>query len=396
MRDCCGKKKFKIKIIGEYKMKAKSRFTLSMIVVWTFLFILTPLVQAQEVKVKLDESTYGISAQKLKGIANDLIGKHLSRSKSKSWRVHATMKAVGEDYNKGTLNYEMTVTFLHKKNYTAEVKTIRFALDNGKTTGAKVITTALPRLRPIKKVRLLPKCKTKQGIIIKPSGVLQVKKIPLKRITPKKQLMIKNPVSVSTQQIATIQQAELSRAKWWYAKGLAETPCNTIPTAVSGTQKVYATFSKAFGKGNAAMRLGDKATVGEISNFLKYDSKLLAWNNIGHGWQGGIVLWDGNLTATVVQNLKPNRGLQCAVVLLNSCVTFKEPLKSAFLSNFPRTYIAGAIYLPIGPSEKVDICFWNDVLLGKSRMDTTLTKCSKDQNLVGGFGLSGDGGKFWH
>jgi hypothetical protein len=377
-------------------MKAKSKFTLSVILVWTFLFILTPLVQAQEVKVKLDESTYGISAQKLKGIANDLISKHLSKSKSRSWRVHADMKAVGEDYSKGILNYEMTVTFLHKKTYTAEVKTIRFSLADGKTTDAKVMRPALPKLRVIKKIHLIPNCRAKQGIIIKPTGILQMRKISMKKVTPQKSLTIKKPLVISKSQIAALQKAELSIIKWWYARGLAETPCNTIPTAVSGTKQVYATFSKAFGKSGAAMRLGDKATVGEISNFLKYDSRLLAWNNIGHGWEGGIVLWDGNLTAKAIQYLNPNRGLECAVVLLNSCVTFKEPLKSAFLSNYPRTYIAGAIYLPIGPSEKVDICFWNDVLLGKERMDTTLTKCSQAQNLAGGFGLAGDGGKFWY
>jgi hypothetical protein len=377
-------------------MKTKNMFTLSVIMVWALLFVLTPYSQAQSVKIKLDESTFGISAQKLKGVANDLIQKYLAQSKGRSWRVHANMKAVGEDYSKGKLNYELIVTFLHKKTYTAEVKKIRFSLTDGRTTDTKVLQVALPRLRPIKKIRILPNCKTKQGIRISKTGVLQLQKIPMKRIQPKSQLKLKQQMKLSSRQLTAIKGAELSLANWWYAKGLAETPCDTIPTAVSGTQKVYATFNQAFGSGNAAMRIGNSATVSTISNFLKYDSKLLAWNNIGHGWEGGIVLWDGNLTANAIQNLSPNRGVQCAVVLLNSCVTYKEPLKGAFLNNFPRTYIAGAIYLPIGPSEQVDICFWKAVLLGGQRMDTALTNCSKAQNLAGGFGLSGDSAKFWY
>jgi len=366
-----------------------------MLMVGLLLLVGSQAVQAQKVKIKLDESTFGISARTLQSAANGIIQKRFGSLKAKSWQVQGNMELVSEDYAKNSLNYKMTVIFLHKKTYTAEVKTVRFSIVNGQTKNVSITAAPLRKLRVIRKIPVRLSCKMKQGLIIKPIGKIGLDKIRAIRKKPgvvKKTQMRTMDLKKS---VVTLRKAELSLLKWWYAKGLATTPCDTIPTAVSGTKDVYNTFGTAFGKGYAAMRLGKSCTVNAVSAYLKYDSKLLAWNHIGHGWPGGIVLWGSSLTAATVQGLKPHRGLWCAVVLINSCNTFKDPLKAAFLSNKPRTFIAGAISLPIGPSEKVDMCFWKAVLLKKIRMDRALATCSKKYNLTGAFGLAGDGGRFW-
>jgi hypothetical protein len=367
-----------------------------MLVVSMFFWVGSQALQGQQVKIKLDESTYGISADKLKQVSNTIIQERLGALKSKSWRVQAHLKSRGENFKKNSLDYELTVLFLHKNTYTAEVKKIKFSLINGKTKEVTVRSAPLVKLRPVKKIPIRLSCRMKQGLIIKPVGTIQLQKkmkpLKLKKMQVKRAL----PKAELKQSIARLQKLEISPINWWYAKGLATTPCDNIPTAVSGTQDVFRTFIQAFGNGNASMRIGNTCTTGTVTSFLKYDSKLLTWNHIGHGWPGGIVLWDTSLQAAAIQNLDPSRGIYCAVALINSCNTFNDPLKAAFLANNPRTYIAGAISLPIGPSEKVDMCFWKEVLLNKKRMDASLAQCSKQFNLSGAFGLAGDAGLFWY
>jgi hypothetical protein len=369
-------------------------------------FATVTMLPAQQVHIKLDESTYSVAADKLKAVGNGLIDQKMKTLKANSWKVQANIVAVGEDYEAGSLNYKMEVMFLHKETYTADVRSVHFSLVDGETRNVKVVRPPLTAVKVVEKEVLSLDCKMKQGILIKRDGILKLKKAKVDpgRVRPRR--VTDRPIAMSrtaTQlkkmnlkdSVKLLQKAELSKLLWWTAKGLATTPCDTIPTAVSGTQTVYKTFGLAFGTANAAMRLGSPCTVNGVAGFLKYDSNLLAWNHIGHGWPGGLVMWDGSLTAAIMQTLSPHNGIYCAVALINSCNTFNDPLKAGFLANHPRTYIAGAISLPIGPSEKVDMCFWREVLLNKTPMADALAECSKKYNLAGAFGLAGDGGLFW-
>ena len=381
---------------------------LRMVCIWGIVCLTAAtILPAQRVDIRLDESTYSVAADKLKTVGMGLIDQKMRELKANSWKVQANIVAVGEDYEAGSLNYKMEVMFLHKDTYTAEMRTIDFSLVGGQTQKVKIIRPAVKALEIMEKRPLLLNCKMKQGIFIKPGGILKLEEKPQidpDRIRPRR--MTDRPMVLSRpamqlkkmnlqNSVKMIRKAELAPIFWWTAKGLATTPCDTIPTAVSGTQTVYKTFAMAFGKSSAAMRLGSPCTVKGVSNFLKYDFRLLAWNHIGHGWPGGMVLWDGSLTAAIMQALDPHKGIYCAVSLINSCNTFNDPLKAGFLANNPRTYIAGAISLPIGPSEKVDMCFWEEVLLNKKPMADALAACSKKYNLAGAFGLAGDGGLFW-
>ncbi len=378
-------------------MKIKTKLIVFFVALGICLTAWSPCIQAQEVKINLDESTYGIAKDKLDAVAKGLIDEKLAALKSKSSKVMADLKAVDEDYEKGSLDYEMTVIFLHKESYTAEVKSITFSLVNGEKTNVKIADYPTARLVAVRKPVIALSCKMKQGLIIKPIGVIGKETIMpvLPRPVEETRAVTQPRVLERTPAIIDLQKAELHPILWYYAKGLATTPCDDIATAVSGTQDVYKTFYTAFGKGNAAMRIGSSCKVNTVSNFLKYDSRLLAWNHIGHGWPGGIVLWDASLEAAAIQAFTIHRGIYCVVALINSCNTFNDPLKAAFLSNSPRTFIAGAISLPIGPSEKVDMCFWKEVLLNKIKMSDALNKCSAAYGLAGAFGLSGDGGLFF-
>lgn len=374
-------------------MKFKKRFVTFMLVISMVILTGGQLAQAQEVKVMLGESTYGIEQGKLEQAANSVIQEKFAALKAKSVRVLATMESVGEDYEKDTLNYEMTVFFLHKDTYTAEVKKAKFSLVNGETkqitvSDIPIIKIVVPALKkpPIPLI-----CKLKKGIFLKPTGKFEKGQFDVK--PPETAAIEKSLQEDITSEVADMQKKEFSLS-WWYAKGLASSPCTEFPSAVSATQQIYKLFAAKFLPIYAAMRLGNTCTVANIAGFLKYDFKLLAWNHIGHGWTGGIVLWDGSLDAATIKALNPYRGISCAVALLNSCFTFKDPLKAAFLYNSPRTYIAGIIALPVNRSEWVDVCFWKKVLFSGVRMDKALADCSKQYNLVGAFGLAGDGGVF--
>jgi hypothetical protein len=349
----------------------------SVVFVGMFLLFSASVVQAQEVRVILHKSTYGIDGKVLEKISNDLIDRKLSDLKAQSGRVLVNISLLEVDCKKGRLNFRMMVTFLLKEVYTAKVKQIQFSLAAGKVENVVVAEPEPIKIKPVKKKAVAEDYKTKQKIHISPDGTLKMLSMKPKKIKKK------------------AKAKEFSTDYWWYAKGLADTPCDDISCAVDATKQVYSTFELAFGAGTNALRIGSQATVGEITDFLKYDSSLLTWNNIGHGWYDKIVLWDGSFTAADVQNLTPYNGLSGAVVLLNSCYTFNDPLKSAFLGKNPRTYIAGIPGLPICKSEYVDVCFWNTVLLDNTRMDKALADCSAKYGLTGYFGLAGDGGEFW-
>jgi hypothetical protein len=340
------------------------------------LFLTGWVVQAQEVKIRIHETAYGIDEKILTGIAHDLIDKKLADLKTQSDRVSAEIKLTAKDHTQRSIDFQINVTFQKKKTYTAEVKQIKFSLVNGRSRNVVVKDPDPIKIKRVRVKGTYEDCKTKQKVQITPEG-----KFNMVSIKPGK-IQRKPPKSA------------WHFTYWQYVKGLADTPVPDYPTAKAATDNIYKLFSQVF-QGSAVELLGPQSTVGNISDYLKHDSELLAWNHIGHGNESLIALSDGNLTATDVQNMIPSEGIHCAVILLNSCLTCNGSLRDAFLSKNPRTYIAGNILLPIGPSEEVDKCFWKDILQNSVRMDTALANCSKAQNLTGAFCLHGDPGLFW-
>jgi PKD repeat protein len=133
------------------------------------------------------------------------------------------------------------------------------------------------------------------------------------------------------------------------------TCCTDIPTAVAGINYSY---NAAVDAGyNTVKLLGSQENTTDIDHWLSCPN-LKYWGRIGHGYTGGIVLYDGNLTSSYFDSL-PTGALQDKSLYFNSCQVFNNPLKSSILNKDAYKFIGGICSLYIGPSEEVFKC-WND------------------------------------
>ncbi|MBA4390392.1 MAG: hypothetical protein C0399_05595 [Syntrophus sp. (in: bacteria)] len=211
--------------------------------------------------------------------------------------------------------------------------------------------------------------------------------------------VIQNPGKVSDATVKLkadiLKNLKITLPQSYGPKALANTPCDTIPTAVNFTNQVHTIFTKAFG--SATKMIGNQSTKAAIMDILQKGTNLVAWNNIGHGnpdliveWNQEVI-WSGDFNTTV-----PFQGIYNSVILLNSCDTCASPysLKNGIMKHSPRTYIAGNKGLPIGASEEVDKYFWDYTLLQSQTMAWSLNEAQKKKNLLGYFCLAGFNGKF--
>ena len=184
------------------------------------------------------------------------------------------------------------------------------------------------------------------------------------------------------------------------SKGLADTPCNTIPTAVAATKKIHNYFKAALG--SSTRLIGSQAKRSTIYNQLRNNGKLIAWSNIGHGSPTGLVMYDGTITSSNFCNMPKWKGLKDCVCFVNSCSSCLDPLKSCILGGSGgtpdhevRTYISGLVGLPIGPSDDTDREFWQHTLLECWDMEDALEEAEDNHGLGGYYCLIGDSGKFF-
>ena len=169
-----------------------------------------------------------------------------------------------------------------------------------------------------------------------------------------------------------------------------DTSVDFIPTAVAGVNRACDIATQA---GYACDRLfGSQASVQDVRNYL-LSHRVKAVGNIGHGNPTGIALDDGDLTAAWFDTL-PETALNNKVIYFNSCQVHNPPLETAVMGAGARTFIGGLVNLPIGPSEDVFKCFWQDSLINQSVMGIALAACETTEGLIGFHGLSGDPGQF--
>lgn len=168
------------------------------------------------------------------------------------------------------------------------------------------------------------------------------------------------------------------------------TPVPEIPTAKKAVEYACSVATKAGYK--VVKLLGKDASV---ANYRKYlTAHLKAFGNIGHGYTGGIVLSDGNLTSSWFAGL-PKKALWPEVIYFNSCQVFNPPLLPAITRAGARTFIGGKVNLLIGPSEEVFKCFWTKVLKDRKKMGDSLIACEKQHYpRPGSHGITGDLGVF--
>jgi len=168
------------------------------------------------------------------------------------------------------------------------------------------------------------------------------------------------------------------------------TPVPNIPTADAAVDYLY---NLAISYGLTAWKLkGAQATVAAYKQHLT--SGVRAFVNIGHGFNGGIVLYDNTLPANWFQALAPD-ALEPAVIYFNSCQVSNPPLKLAIMAAGARTFVGGKTNLLIGASENVCKCFWTTALGNTKTMQDSLTNCeAANYPNPGAHEISGDLGKF--
>ena len=168
------------------------------------------------------------------------------------------------------------------------------------------------------------------------------------------------------------------------------TPVPEIATAKAGVE--YACKVAASAGYKVVKLLGKDANLANYRHYLS--GHLKAFGNIGHGYTGGIVLFDGNLTSQWF-SLQLKKALWPEVIYFNSCQVFNPPLQPSIMNAGARTFAGGKVNLLIGPSEEVFKCFWVKVLKTSAKMGVALKTCEKQKYPTpNSHGISGDLGKF--
>lgn len=294
--------------------------------------------------------------QRLNSATRLLINQNFATRVKQSKMVQPRVKVLRVVGNK--IQAEALVVFRAKNTYTATISKLKYDVVGDKIKLRSKVNNYAPRIRAVR--------------------------------TPRKIDPI--TVKLKTNLLANL---KIALPQGWGPKALANTPCTEFQTAVNGTNNVYNTFKRAFG--SAQKLIGSQSNKTKIMNILKKGTRLLAWNNIGHGNPSCIVQWNSNPIWYTDFNTTTNfKGIYRSVILLNSCRVCKSPysLKKAIEKHHPRTYMGGIPGLPVGPSELVDVDFWKYALLQGKTMGWALNKASQNHGLAGAFCLSGYNGKF--
>ncbi len=166
--------------------------------------------------------------------------------------------------------------------------------------------------------------------------------------------------------------------------------CETgIPTAVAAVDDL-ADVAEANGY-NVRVLKGSAENIQAYQNWLSCNN-LILFGRVGHGSPTGIMVDDGTLSYTYFQGLSSS-ALQDKVIFINSCQVHNSPLQPAVVSAGVQKYIGGITNLAIGPSERVFLCWFDDVVDGDA-MTSTLYNCNNTEPRAGTFGISGNGSDY--
>ncbi len=168
---------------------------------------------------------------------------------------------------------------------------------------------------------------------------------------------------------------------------VAATSVPSYPTAKQYVDEVYQS-AKKHGY-NTIELLGDEASTTNYENYLSCP-KLKGFYNIGHGSPDGTLLSDGMLGTDQFSQMHKELN-ERAVVVLNSCNVFMDPLKSAVIDGSdPQKYSGGISTLLIGTSEPASACFWEHAFDGKP-MTQWLNSCATKIDPEDTWGIGGNG-----
>lgn len=176
-------------------------------------------------------------------------------------------------------------------------------------------------------------------------------------------------------------------------KGLANTAYPEVVTAAEATNQVQIIMQAALGTARKLVGPAESSKA-RILDYLKTDTNLVAWNNIGHGNTATLFQNGTEIGAADFAPFGDFRGLSGCVCLVNSCQTFNDPLKAAILACAPRVYIAGVINLPMVTSEGSNPNFWWKTLFEHKPMSVAYAETNNESGLNGYWGFWGDAAAF--
>ena len=140
-------------------------------------------------------------------------------------------------------------------------------------------------------------------------------------------------------------------------KGLATVTVSpsSYPTADQAARRVLGYWDNSDSAvTNTKYLLYTEATKSAVTSELD-DSNLRYWFSVGHGNEDLIAVYGDYMYYYDFSGLG---GLEDAGIVLNSCYTYNGRLKQSITAERPAFYMAGAIALPVGPSEEVSGDFW--------------------------------------
>jgi len=320
----------------------------------------------------------------IKGITKSLILKSFRADAGKSSMVLAETIILSEV--RGGFRCETKATFLYERTYTAVMNLIRWDYTRGKAGNVRTRENYVPE----SEVDL----QTKQGA--KPSRQMGEKEGVQKGLKAPAGKGPNEPgAATKARTDATSLKGEQVRTPWYKeARGFANCPVGSS-YADAWSQTYYIAYVMHWRTGKGYYARGSSASVGNNMNLFNYGGQLLYYNNIGHGAPYGLVMSNGWIYAsTLVSPPYPYKwGIVWAVVLVNSCNSYKTPLRTSFYpANWARVYISGRTPLYVGRSEWVDSWFWYYGLVQHKPANVALSQAissAASHGYPGQFGITG-------
>jgi len=265
----------------------------------------------------------------IKALTKSLILKNFKADIGKSSMVLGETRILSQV--RGGFRCETKATFLYQKTYTAVMNLIRWTYTRGKAGNVRTRENYVPESE--RNLQVTEKAKPSRQIGEKEKTIRVKGKAPNEPITKAR---------VKTD--ATQLKGEKVRTPWYkQAKGFANCPVGSgYHDAWNLTY--YIAYVMHWRTGRAYYARGSAASVGNNMALFNYGSQLRYYNNIGHGAPYGLVMSNGWIyTSSLVSSPWPYKwGIVGTVVLVNSCNSFKLPLRAGFYpANWARVYISG-------------------------------------------------------
>lgn len=333
-------------------------------------------------------------------LAMEAVQSKLGELYNQSYKVHSNFKLKGRRGNERTVVCHFL--FEYKNIWYSEERTLELDISTtGRTHTLKQVRTPMALVKPDLAVR---KRVTRPEITPKPTPTRPAKeeefpaakRASFKRNTEQISKAVTKYSTYEALPIYTLLKEFEIKPLFLIptAKGLANTAYPAVVTAEEATHQVHILMQ--FALGTASKLIGpSQSSRNNVINYLKNDSNLAAWNNIGHG--GPSILCQ-NGTNILASDIWPStmlfKGLNGCVCLINSCQTFHDPLKKAILAHRPRVYIAGVLNLPMVTSEGSNPNFWFKTLFQHKAMSVAYNETNTESGLTGYWGYWGYTGPF--